>query len=318
MRKVLHNSIVALAFAAMCAAGSFAQTANQPFTASGYFATSFNLWSLLNQYPNTYTFAGRSVCNSNAQNVPFFVFSTTSPVLIADANTANSEVVTPSAITNNAGSCGVTVAPSHAHYNFQMKSGTGGLQEALVALDAQGAWPTLIILDKNWWTVANQIPGTYATAILGAAKGDMTELVEDITTSPATFYVWSGTAYTSTNANWKNTAPTAAAGAGAGSGPTIANVSGATAISGTVRLLTGSATTTGTLFTSTWPTVANGGPQYDGSCVVNSSGANSYTTFTSAMSDTGSGTSFQRILTVTVATTAPVAATQYYFTYTCK
>jgi len=317
MRKVLSISLLALAVLALCGTG-FAQTANTPFTAPEYYASSFNLWSINGQSPNTYIFPGRNVCNSNAQNVPFFVFSTTAPVLIADNNTTNSEVVTPSAVVNTAGSCGATVAPTHSHYTFQMKSGTAGLQEAINSLTSQGAWPTLVDLDKNWWTVANQIPGTYATAILGAATGNMTVLLKDITTATPTFYVWSGTAYTATNANWKNTAPTLAAGAGAGSSPTVSNVNGATAIAGIASVLTGSATTTGTLFTETWPTVANGGPQYDGSCVVKSSGANSYTTFTTAMSDTGSGTTFQRILTVTVATTAPVAATQYYFTYTCK
>jgi hypothetical protein len=316
MRKTL-SIIVALTFAA-CAAVGPAQTANTPFTAPTYYATSFNLWSINGQSPNTYIFQGRSLCNSQGQNLPFFAFNTNAPVWIADANTANSEVVTPSAIVNTAGSCGATMAPANNHYNFQLRSGTSGLQEGINTLDAQGSVPTLLLLDKNWWTLANNVPGTYATAILAAAKGDMTVLLEDITTAIPTFYVWSGTAYTSTNANSKNTAPTIAAGGGAGSGPTVSNSHQSTAITGIASVLTGTATTTGTLFTETWPTVANGGPQYDGTCVVKSSGANSYTTFTSAMSDTGSGTTFQRILTVTVATTAPVASTQYYFTYTCK
>lgn len=318
MRKVaLSISILALAVLASCGM-SFAQTANSPFSAPQYYASSFNLWSVNGQSPNTYIFQGRSICNSNAQNVRFSVFSTTGPVLISDSNSANSEVATPSAVVNTAGTCGVTIAPSNQHYTFQLRSGTAGLQEALNSLTQQGAWPTVILLDKNWWTIANQIPGTYATAILGAATGNYTEILEDITTATPIYYVWSGTAYTSTNAVQKNTAPTIAAGASAGSGPTVANVTGSTAIAGTAGVLTGTATTTGTIFTETWPTVANGGPQYDGSCVVKSSGANSYTTFTVATSDTGSGTTFQRILTVTEATAAPTASTQYYFTYTCK
>jgi hypothetical protein len=316
MRKTL-SIIVALTFAA-CAAVGVAQTASTPFTAPTYYASSFNLWSINGQSPNTYIFQGRSICNGQGQNLNFFDFNTNAPVWIADSNTTNSEVVTPSAIVNTAGSCGVTVAPSHNHYTFTLKSGTAGLQEGINATIGQGAWPTLMILDKNWWTNANQVPGTYATNILGAATGNMTVLIEDITTSPVTFYVWSGTAYTSTNANWKNVAPTLAAGAGAGTSPTVANTNQSTAIVGTANVTTGTATTTGTLFTETWPTVANGGPQYAGSCVVASSGANSYTTFTTAMSSTGSGTTFQRILTVTVATTAPIASTAYSFTYNCK
>lgn len=318
MRTSVRSSIAALILAAIGAVSGFAQTANTPFTAPQYYATSFQLWSINQQSPNAYIFQGRSICNSQGQNLPFFVFSTTGPILIADSNSANSEVVTPSAVVNTAGSCGATLAPAHNHFTFQLKSGTAGLQEGINTLTSQGAWPTLLILDKNWWTIANQIPGTYATQILGAATGNMTVLLEDITTANPTFYVWSGSAYTATNANWKNVAPTIAAGASAGSSPTVSNVTGSTAIAGIANVLTGTATTTGTIFTETWPTVANGGPQYDGSCTVKSSGANAYTTFTVTMSDTGSGTTFQRIMTVAEATAVPVASTQYFFTYNCK
>ena len=315
MRKAIFT--IALILTAI-GAPVFAQVATTPYSASWYFATSFQLWSINGQSPNTYIFQGRSLCSSQGQNVPFFDFNTNAPVWIADANTANSEVKTPSAIVNTAGSCGVTIAPSNNHYNFQLRSGTAGLQEGIDALDGQGAWPTLLILDKNWWSLANNIPSTYATAILGAAKGDYTVLLEDITTSPATFYVWSGTAYTATNANLKNTAPTMACGAAAGGSPTCSNVNGATGIVGTANVLTGTSPTTGTIFTETWPAVSAGGPQYDGTCTVKSSGTNSYTTFTVTMSDTGSGTTFQRIMTVAEATAPQVAATQYYFTWTCK
>jgi len=317
MRKILSIFLLLAAMGSVAPAVS-AQTANTPFTAPQYYATSFQLWSINQQSPNTYIFQGRNLCNSQGQNMNFFVFSTTAPVLIADSNSANSEVVTPSAIVNTAGSCGATVAPSHNHYTFQMKSGTAGLQEAINTLTQQGGQPAVVVLDKNWWTIANQIPGTYGTAIITAATGNYTVMLQDITTSPNTFYVWSGSAYTSTNANSKNTAPTIAAGASAGSSPTVTNSGPSTGITGIANVLTGTATTTGTIFTETWPTVANGGPQYDGTCVVKSVGANSYTTFTAAMSDTGSGTTFQRILTVTEATAAPTASTQYNFSYTCK
>ena len=314
MRKTLYSLVVALTFAA-CAAIGFAQTATTPFTSPWYHATSFQLWSINQQSPNTYIFQGRSLCNSSGQNVNFFVFNTNAPVLIADSNSSNSEVVTPSAIVNTAGSCGATVAPTHNHYTFQLKSGTAGLQEGIDATLNQGAWPTLMILDKNWWSIANQIPGTNATTILGAAVGNYTVILEDITPSPAIFYNWTGSAYSSTGATALNTAPTIAAGAGAGSSPTVTNAGTSTSIAGTANVLTGTATTTGTLFTETWPTTgANGGPQYAGTCTVASSGVNPYTTFTVANTFSAS----HRILTVTVATTAPVASTQYNFTYVCK
>ena len=168
MRNLVRSTLVALILTAVCAVLGFAQTANTPFTAPWYFASSFQLWSVNGQSPNTYIFQGRNLCNSAGQNVNFFVFNASNtPVLIADANTANSEVVTPSAVVNTAGSCGVTMAPAHNHYNFQLRSGTAGLQEAIDVLDGQGAWPTLVILDKNWCTIANQIPGTTAATILG-------------------------------------------------------------------------------------------------------------------------------------------------------
>lgn len=306
MRNLIRSTLVALILTAVCAVLGFAQTANTPFTAPWYFASSFNLWSINGQSPNTYIFQGRSVCNSQGQNVQFFDFSTTGPVLIADANTAKSEVKTPSAIVNTAGSCGVTIAPSNNHYNFTLKSGTAGLQEAINSLDGQGAWPTLVILDKNWWSNANQIPGTTAATILGAAKGDASVMVEDITTLGPTYYVWNGSAYAS--GTWLNTAPTAATGAAAGSA--TSKVATGTALSGTYSFTTGTGTT-GTVFTETW---ANSG-QFQaapGSCTVTSTGATAPPTLTVTNSYSSHG-----IMTVSVAS-ALASTTAYSFSWNCK
>ncbi len=298
---------VALILAAVCAAPRLeAQTANTPFSSPWYFASSFNLWSINGQSPNTYIFQGRNLCNSAGQNVQFFDVSTTGPVLIADANSANSEVVTPSAVVNTAGSCGATVAPTHNHYNFQLRSGTAGLQEAINALSGQGAWPTLLFLDKNWWTIANQIPGTTAATILGAAKGDASVMVEDITTLGPTYYVWNGSAYAS--GTWVNTAPTAATGAAAGTASS--KVATGTALSGTYSFTTGTGTT-GTVFTETW---ANSG-QFQaapGSCTVTSTGATAPPTLTVTNSYSSHG-----IMTVSVAS-ALASTTAYSFSWNCK
>ncbi len=306
MRNLVRSTLVALILTAVCAVLGFAQMATQPYSAPWYYATSFNLWSINGQSPNTYIFQGRSVCNSQGQNVQFFDFSTTGPVLIADANTANSEVKTPSAIVNTAGSCGVTIAPSNNHYNFTLKSGTAGLQEAINSLDGQGAWPTLVILDKNWWSNANQIPGTTAVTILGAAKGDASVMVEDVTTLGPTYYVWNGSAYAS--GTWLNTAPTAATGAAAGSA--TSKVATGTALSGTYSFTTGTGTT-GTVFTETW---ANSG-QFQaapGSCTVTSTGATAPPTLTVTNSYSSHG-----IMTVSVAS-ALASTTAYSFSWNCK
>lgn len=187
MRKSL-SLIAALILAAVGAVPGFAQTASTPFSSPWYFAASFGLWSINQQAPNTYIFQGRTLCNSNAQNLTFFVFSTSAPVWIADNNTANSETVTPSAVTNTAGSCGVTLATSNNHYTFQLKSGTGGLQEALNTLSGSTTGPARVILDRNWYAQAANVPGTSPRAIIAAAVGGSGIVLEDITTSPSTFY----------------------------------------------------------------------------------------------------------------------------------
>ena len=318
MRKALY-SLVALILAAICAAPVHAQVATTPYSAPWYFATSFQLWSINAQSPNTYIFQGRSLCSSQGQNVPFFDFNASNtPVLIADANTTNSELVTPSAVVNTAGSCGVTVAPTHNHYNFQLKSGTAGLQEAINALSGQGAWPTLLIIDKNWWSIANQIPGTTASAILAAAKGNGSILIWDTTATVTPFYVWTGTTYSNTNAYWANTAPTVTRGAALGGGTGSATIwTSSTALSGYVTVVTNSsATTTGTMFTMTYPAVSAGGPQYHLSCTI---GSITYpTTFTQTWSDSGSSTTYVAVDTIAATTTAPVVSSTYVFTYNCK
>ena len=215
MRSLVRFTLVALILTAVCAVLGFAQVANQPYSAPEYYASSFQLWSINGQSPNTYIFQGRSLCNGQGQNLNFFDFNTNAPVLIADADSTKSERVTPSALINTAGSCGVTIAPGNNHFNFQLKSGTAGLQEGIDATWSQGAWPTLMVLDKNWWSIANQMPGTNAVAILNAAIGNDTVLLKDITTAPAAFYVWSGTNYIA--GTWVNTPPVMSPGVATGS-----------------------------------------------------------------------------------------------------
>ena len=253
------------------------------------------------------------MCNSMGQNVPFFVFATTAPVYIADSNTANSEIATPSAVVNTAGSCGVTMAPSHTHNSFQLRSGTAGLQEAINSVKASGGTPAYIILDRNWWALANQLPGTKGLTIVGAATGGPGAILEDTTIVPALYYIWRGTSYSATTQAWTNAPPTATAGAAAGSGPTIANGNTSTQLSGTVSLTTGTSTTTGTIFTETFLTAAAGGFGYStgGSCTVTQTSGPTVG-FTSAIAGT------TRVLTVTVSTPVLVDSTAYTFAYNCN
>lgn len=294
----------------LTAPAAFAQSStHSPYQQPQYFAIDYGQWAIQGQSANTYLFSPGGLCNGSASGTQFFPFSTNGPVEIVDATPANSEVVTPSSVTNTGSQCGFSASPSNNHYSFQVKSGTAGLQESLNALAVKSsAYPALIILDRNWFATSNNIPGTTSAAIIAAAAGNTHALLEDLTTAGPTFYVYkAGTGYIS--GTWSNAKPTAAAGAGAGTSPTISDAG--TALAGTVSLTSGTSTTTGALFTLTW---ASSGQFLVAptACTVTSIGTNSYTTFTSATSYSSGG-----ILTVTVATTPPVASTAYKFSYSC-
>lgn len=289
---------------------AFAQSStHSPFQQPEYYAVDYGQWAIKSQSANTFLFSPQGLCVASAAGSQFFPFATNAPVLINDATPANSEVVTPSAVTNASSQCGFTASPSNNHYSFQVVSGTAGLQEALNALASPAtAYPAKINIDRNWYVSANSVPGTSAAAIITAAKGNAHAFLVDITSAPAINYVWTGTAYAS--GTWNNSAPIAAAGAAAGTSPTISDAG--TALSTTVSLTSGTATTTGSLFTVTWSS-SHGFAYAPTGCTVNSIGTNSFTAFTIAV--TGTTTP---VLTVT-ATSAPAVSTAYKFSVTgCK
>lgn len=180
----------------LTAPAAFAQN-NTPFTQSQYYASAYNQWAIRSQSANTYLFSPGGLCQGSASGGQFFTFNTNAPVYIVDATPANSEVVTPSTVTNTGSQCGFTASPANNHYSFQVKSGTAGLQEALNSLlNAPGqVYPALIILDRNFYTAASSIPGTSPGAIISAAAGSPNIILEDITTAPARYITWNGTKY---------------------------------------------------------------------------------------------------------------------------
>lgn len=272
-------------------------------------AFAYGQWSLAGQGPNTYSFTPTTLCSvPSLGGMRFPAFSafgaSNAPVFINDTGTpANSEVVIPSAIF----SCGVTISPAHSHTTFSLNSGTAGLQDTLnVVATAATAYPIDVLIDRNWYAQAVTIPGTTPAAMIAAAKGATAAYLEDVTTAPHTFYVWNGTNYTV--GTWTNALPTVTAGAAAGTAPAISNKG--TAGVGTVQLTSGTATTTGTLFTEDWPTT--GSFQYAPTCTVTSIGT-PFTTFTVASTFASS----HATLTVT-ATSAPAVSTVYLFSFSCK
>lgn len=273
-------------------------------------AYSYGQWSLTGQAPNTYTFTPTSICSVPSMGgMRFPAFSafgaSNAPVFINDTGTpANSEVVTPSAILT----CGVTIAPVHTHTTFSLNSGTAGLQDALnVVAQSAAAYPIDVLLDRNWYAQALTIPGTTPAAIITNAKGTPTAYLEDVTTSPHTFYVWNGTNYAV--GTWSNAVPAVTVGGAAGTSPAI-SVAGTASI-GSVQLTTGTATTTGILWTLDWATT--GSFLYAPTCTVTSIGGTPFTTFTRATTFASS----HATLTVT-ATSAPAVSTVYLFSFSCK
>jgi hypothetical protein len=160
-------------------------------------------------------------------------------------------------------------------------------------------------LDRNWYALANAVPGTTPASIISNAKGGVSAILVDDTTAGFTYYVWNGSAYAS--GTWVNTAPTAATGAAVGTGS--AKVATGTALNGTYSFTTGTGTT-GTVFTLTWAGSSTQF-QYAPACTVTSIGATAPPTLT-VTPTFGSNA----LLTVSVGS-ALASSTPYSFQWSC-
>ena len=137
--------------------------------------------------------------NGSSAN-PYFVFgpaATPFPLYLQD--TPNSEVVSPSTTFQTGSSCGFSSSTSHSHITFYVKSGTGGLQEALYN-NLKSPGPLVVILDAAWKAYIAALPGSQTPAAeiaaIPAAFGTTNLILVDITAAPMTYYSWSGAAYT--------------------------------------------------------------------------------------------------------------------------
>lgn len=321
LMKTGLQRVLGLVAVALFAASVAAPAQNLPPT--WVFARAYNGWNIIGQQANTYTFNG-GACNyapyNNGNSPSFFVFSglqgsTTvyNPVAILDANPALSEIVTPTSTVQGAATCGFAATTTNQHTSFTLVSGTAGLQEAVTNQQQSGP-PSNVMLDQYWYNAVFALPGQPTPeSLIKAAKGSSNVTIVDTTTSPWTYWRWSGTAYAAaTTLTGGASAPTPAAGAAAGTSPTGPTNTG-DGNTFTVALTTGTATTTGTLFTETWATSA--AFLYPPTCRVYStpSQTNQFTAFTTAVTFTSSAAK----LTVT-ATTAPTASTAYGFTVVCN
>jgi hypothetical protein len=258
-------------------AGSFAplaSVAQQTYPQREFFASDFGQWRVPSQQANTYQWSPGSICQVSAGSTNFFAFATNAPIYILDATAANSEVVTPSAVSTTSTSCSVTISPSNQHFSFSITSATGGLQEALNQISSSNSYPAYVVLDRNWYSLAAAVPGKTPASIIASVAGNVQAILVDRTTAPQTYYSWNGTNYTTSASN--QTVPTVAAGGGAGTSPTITVVGNG--VTGVVTLTTGTTPSgTATIFTLTWPAIASGGFQYAPSCTITSIGTRAYT-----------------------------------------
>ena len=121
----------------------------------------------------------------------FAAFSAGTPVKIVDSNPNLTEVATPSSVYITA--CSVNMATVHTHVPpFYLTSGTGGLQEAINANQTTNG-PNTILLNTEWYKL---IAPSNAASIIASVQGIADLGLEDITTTPYTFYQWNGTQYT--------------------------------------------------------------------------------------------------------------------------
>lgn len=200
---------LALIFPTVTVAQGFIPSQAPPWV----FADDYGRFALQGQNTNTWTFSPANICqitqlgfkNKNT----FYAFSDAlalAPVLIADVNGANSEVVTPgSYFVPTQNTCGVNMSPANSHTTFTLQSGTGGLQEALNSVGGPNAtYAHVIYLTPNWYSLVSGISSLNSTlaasvspqSIIGSVTGSASAILVDVTTTPATTYSWNGSKYT--------------------------------------------------------------------------------------------------------------------------
>ncbi len=132
-----------------------------------------------------------ATCQVSAGGRNFAAFSAGAPIKIVDSNPNLTEVAMPTSV--YIGACSVNMATVYSHVPpYYLTSGTGGLQEAITANQTVYG-PNNIVLDTEWYRLI--APGN-AAGIIAAVHGIPDLGLEDITTTPNTFYQWNGSQYT--------------------------------------------------------------------------------------------------------------------------
>lgn len=296
MRKLL---------AYLAAFGSLSLTCMAQTVANQPIASQFNNWQAFgsqNLVAGANTLVSISPCSQSAGGVNFYAVAASTPIYIHNAGSPTTdEIATPTSVVQG-GTCTMSVTVTNAHPTpWYITSGSFGLQDAINSTLLTGQINP-IILDTKW----HQFAGSQQTAY--NAAGAYNAPLLDVTIAPSVAFRWNGTHYIQTSAPNGFTA-TLAAGAAAGSSPTVSNATGASGNLIVANITTGTATTTGTLFTETVTASPNSSGNI--SCTARSVGANA---FPVVLTQTPASTT---VATFTVAVAPPVS-TAYVFAISCN
>ena len=131
-----------------------------------------------------------ATCQVSGGGKNFNAFTAGTPVKIVDSTPGLTEVATPSSV--YLGACSLNMTTAYAHVPpFYLTSGTGGLQEAITANQTTDG-PNTILLNAEWYKL---IAPASAAATIALVHGIPDLGLEDTTTTPSTFYQWSGAQY---------------------------------------------------------------------------------------------------------------------------
>lgn len=296
----MKNKVLALlAMLSLSSGLAFSQSiAHQPV------ASQFNNWraqGTTNLVAGANTLVPITACSLSAGGYNFYALTASTPIKVNDpGNPAIDEVITPTVVVQG-GACTATFTTSNAHpAPWFITSGSGGLQEAINA-GTQTSVLNTVILDAQWHA------NGYGASTIGAATGNINMALSDVSISPAVAYKWNGTNYKPTY-SLNGVTATLAAGAAAGTSPTTSNNVASSGNLWTANVTTGTATTTGTLFTETITASPNSSGNVN--CVFQVVGANVPPAITFVPTST-------TVATFTVAA-APAVSTAYIINGTCE
>src|SRR5579859_2702874 len=173
LRLIAFALVASLAASAQITSQTASSTslANGPANVAGLlYAANFGHWTVSpSQNGNQWT--NYTSCYGTSGGITFPLWATNAPVTIVDnANSSNTETVTPTVVNYSGNGCSVGLPATHAHSNYYLKSGTAGLQEAL---NWAGGTNAAVVVTPDWTTL-----GGTSAMLLVAVKGTNSIIVD--------------------------------------------------------------------------------------------------------------------------------------------